>query len=542
MFAATVVLPVSAHLQWKVIGIASCMFVLGFVDDLVHLRPAPKFMIQVLAAGLAVNCGLVYPVRESYVVNVTISIFWIVGITNAFNLLDNMDGLSAGIACISSLYLALFFVASGATVNALLPILLGGGVAGFLLFNFYPAKIFMGDGGSLFIGFLLACASLLGVTHISGVPALVFAPTVVLAIPIFDTLFVSVTRRLRGQPVSVGGTDHSSHRLVKLGLHERSAVLVLYALAAVSGSIALILRHIRYKYAIGLLALWFLFLLLFGLHLFRTGASNHSNRALRMFADLDRLALLLDPFVLSLAYYLGSFLIFGSVDPHEYSAFFFSTWPIVVAVKLGALYLWKVYRASWWRGSASSIYRLAGGVICGEMLIVLLALAHEIHVRSTIIFLLDGTFSWVLLLAIRRSFSFFRGILQTLESSRRGARRVLVLGTSEHTEAAIQFLKGQGIYCAGLVDTNGGVDLGRLVWGKRVVGHVTDLSGVAAEHQITEIILPENEMIPCSEAELQDCCVRQNLQLTKLGLYSVVVREDLPVLAQKAKSKGFGSL
>src|SRR5581483_10812042 len=162
----------------------------------------------------------------------------------------------------------IFYLSGGFLGYAVLVSIIAGAAAGFLFFNFNPARIFMGDAGSLFIAFLL------GITHVSGVPALVFAPAVVLAIPIFDTFFVSVTRRLHGQRVSVGGTDHSSHRLVRLGLNERTAVLLLYALSAGSGAIAILMRHLLYTRAIGLIAFWFLFLFLFGIHLFQTDSGH----------------------------------------------------------------------------------------------------------------------------------------------------------------------------------------------------------------------------------------------------------------------------
>jgi UDP-GlcNAc:undecaprenyl-phosphate/decaprenyl-phosphate GlcNAc-1-phosphate transferase len=259
----------TAQLFRKLIAIATLVFALGLFDDIFHFRAGPKFLVQILAALLVLNCGLFYPLRESMVVNGVLSLLWIVGITNAFNLLDNMDGLSAGVGLISALYLTLFFFGRSPHESALLVAILAGCIGGFLLFNFYPAKIFMGDAGSLFIGFILATVSLLDITHVSGVPAFVLAPVTVLAVPLLDTFFVSVTRRLRGQPISVGGTDHSSHRLMRLGLHERDAVLLLYLLTAASGALALMLRKYIYPQAIGLIAFWYLFLAVFGIHLFR---------------------------------------------------------------------------------------------------------------------------------------------------------------------------------------------------------------------------------------------------------------------------------
>src|SRR5262249_37479326 len=154
------------RLAWEIVGLSSLMCALGFVDDVLHLRPRSKFLMQLSAAALALSCGVIYPLRDDLVINVIVSMIWIVGITNAFNLLDNMDGLSAGIALIASLYLIVFYISSSSHEAALLVSVAAGAIAGFLLFNFHPARIFMGDSGSLFIGFLLGTVSLLQVTHI----------------------------------------------------------------------------------------------------------------------------------------------------------------------------------------------------------------------------------------------------------------------------------------------------------------------------------------------------------------------------------------
>jgi UDP-GlcNAc:undecaprenyl-phosphate GlcNAc-1-phosphate transferase len=259
------VLPSASRMTRELLAASSFIFVLGLADDILHLRPLSKLAGQVLAALFVVGSGFTYPLHHNHVINFAVSVFWIVGITNAFNLLDNMDGLTAGVAFISAGYLAIFYGGSGVSDYNRVAIIAAGSAAGFLVFNFQPARIFMGDCGSLFLGFLLGTLSLPQVTHISGLPTFVLAPVVVLAIPVFDTVSVSVTRRLRGQAVSQGGTDHSSHRLVNLGLSERDAVLMLLALSAISGAVALGARHIFYPHAIALIAFWFLALFVFGI-------------------------------------------------------------------------------------------------------------------------------------------------------------------------------------------------------------------------------------------------------------------------------------
>jgi UDP-GlcNAc:undecaprenyl-phosphate/decaprenyl-phosphate GlcNAc-1-phosphate transferase len=522
------VVPFSDRIVWKLLGASSLVFLLGLADDILHVRPRTKLAGQLLAALLVVGSGIVYPLHQNTIINSVISVVWIVGITNAFNLLDNMDGLTAGVALISAVYLAIFFGGNGSWDYGLLAVVTAGAAAGFLLFNFNPARIFMGDCGSLFLGFLVGSASLLEVTHVSGVPPLVLAPVVVLAIPVFDTLFVSVTRRLRGQAVSQGGTDHSSHRLVQLGLNERSAVALLCILSVASGAVALVARHILYSRAVGLIGFWFLFLLLFGIHLFRSEMidSAHNPHAaktlLRRLLTRDALALLLDPAALTLAYYLAYVLRFRADVPRSDMDLFFQTLPIVLALKFVSLWGFKVYRHSWWRGSKTDPYRLAKATLAGEAATLLLVIAiYRFSGFSRLVFVLDAAFSWALLMAIRKSFSLFRDSLDGWGLGHGDERRVFVLGTSERTELALRFLRDQRIACAGLIDTNGGADCGRWVWGTQVIGGLTDLSRLGFNHDVSEIVLPENESLPCSDMEFRAHCQHARLRLIKLGLYSV---------------------
>jgi UDP-GlcNAc:undecaprenyl-phosphate/decaprenyl-phosphate GlcNAc-1-phosphate transferase len=528
---AVIFLPFSNSIVWKLVGASSLMFALGVADDIWHLSPRVKLLAQIAIAGWIVHAGLVYPLTQSTIVNVLISLVWIVGITNAFNLLDNMDGLTAGVAVISAIYLAVFFVGSGSREYSILVLLAAGVAAGFLLFNFNPARIFMGDSGSLFLGFLLGGSSLLEVTHVSGVPAFVVAPALVLAIPVFDTFFVSITRRLRGQAVSQGGTDHSSHRLVHMGLSERRAVLLLYGLSIISGAVAVVVRNVFYARAISLMGLWFLFLLLFGIHLFRVetiSAENHNHTEhgfLKRILARDSLAFLLDPVVLFLSYYLAYFLRFGRYVPSGDMDLFFRSWPVVIGVKFISLWLCRVYKRSWWRGSTLDLYRLAEATFLGEVAaVIILTGLYHFQGFSRAVFLFDGIFSCLFLLAVRKSFSLFRDSLGNWRNPNKAeCQQVFVLGTSEHTESALRFLRDRRIVCAGLIDTNGGADVGRWVWGSQVVGGLSDLAHLGTRHGIREIILPQDESVPYNEIEFQHVCERAHMRLIKLGLYSAEI-------------------
>jgi UDP-GlcNAc:undecaprenyl-phosphate/decaprenyl-phosphate GlcNAc-1-phosphate transferase len=519
------VIPASNRSAWVVLALASLMFVLGLIDDIVRLKPGPKLLAQCCVATLSIASGLALSVQGHPILSFCLSLFWIVGITNAFNLLDNMDGLAAGVALVSASYFAVLYLVSGLRDYASLLFIVAGASAGFLIFNFSPARIFMGDSGSLFLGFLLGSASLVEVRHVSGVPALVFTPVIVLSIPILDTVFVSATRRLRGQPVSVGGTDHSSHRLVRMGLNERSAVILLYTATVASGAVAIGVRYFAYPQALGLTLFWLFLLVLFGVHLFHTEPTNdshdHTNALLRQVLQHESLAFLLDPVVLSLSYYFAYFLRFETAVPRSDFGAFLHSWPIVLMAKCGIMWACGIYRHSWWRGATGDAYRLAVSSAIGEMFAVLILVGlYRFSGYSRIVFLVDFVVSCMFLLVLRRSFQFFHKFIRSWGSPRSPqSRRVFVLGTSENTEVALRFLQTQQIECAGLIDTNGGSDLRRHVWGMKVIGQMHDLPRLAATYGVAEVVLLENESIPGSEAEFVDWCRRDRLRVAKLGLH-----------------------
>src|SRR6266403_367829 len=255
--------------RWVVVGAASFLFLVGLVDDWLHIKPYQKLIGQVIGAAIVVNYGLVLPWTRSLPANMVITLFWLIGITNAINLLDNMDGLATGIAAIASGFLTLNFIAANQTTEALMLGAFTAALIGFLIYNSNPASIFMGDSGSMFIGFFLASSSLInlaGGRSRAFVPVLA-VPILVLFIPIFDTTLVTILRKLAGRAVSQGGRDHTSHRLVALGLSERLAVWMLYGLAASAGMLAVFVQSLRPDISIPAVVAFSLGLILLGIHL-----------------------------------------------------------------------------------------------------------------------------------------------------------------------------------------------------------------------------------------------------------------------------------
>ena len=226
-----------------VLGIAVALAFLGLADDLWGL-PALLRLGAEVAAGLGLWAfGEGVALFPSDAANAAITVVWAVGITNAFNLLDNMDGLSAGVAAIAAGWLFALAAANGQFLVAGLAIALAGCALGFLRSNFHPARIYMGDAGSLFLGFVLAA---LGVKLRFDGPTQVtfFVPILVLGVAIFDTTLVTLTRLLHRRNPLVGGRDHVSHRLVLVGLPVRAAVSLIYAAAVALGWLAVVMARV----------------------------------------------------------------------------------------------------------------------------------------------------------------------------------------------------------------------------------------------------------------------------------------------------------
>jgi UDP-GlcNAc:undecaprenyl-phosphate GlcNAc-1-phosphate transferase len=218
---------------------AALMSFLGLVDDRFTLSAYVRLVAQVLAAVLIWFSGIRIQLFAVTSLDAALTILWIVGITNAMNFLDNMDGLSAGVSAIISAFFLVLAVQNGQILVAALSATLLGACIGFLFWNLNPATVFMGDSGSMFLGFLLACAAIklrfLGQTTVVSW----MVPLIVMALPVFDTTLVSISRLRRGKnPLTTPGKDHISHRIANHGFNRREAVLILYIACAALGVIA----------------------------------------------------------------------------------------------------------------------------------------------------------------------------------------------------------------------------------------------------------------------------------------------------------------
>lgn len=248
-----------------VVGSAALISVLGFIDDRVQLPPLAKIAGQSAATAVLIWGGVLLHCTPWHWANIVITALWVIGITNAFNLIDNMDGLSGGVAAIAAISGVILAILQEDGGRALLLAVIAGASLGFLVLNHKPAKIFMGDCGSMFLGFSLASLAIPSQDH--GAPILEFLYALpAFLYPTFDTVLVSVLRVATGRPISMGGRDHSSHRLVSMGLTERNAVWILWAIAAICASCGP-LTYQSPKWFIALGALLIVTLTIFGIFL-----------------------------------------------------------------------------------------------------------------------------------------------------------------------------------------------------------------------------------------------------------------------------------
>ncbi|MFJ7977683.1 glycosyltransferase family 4 protein [Peribacillus sp. NPDC096379] len=222
------------------------IIITGFFDDLFELSAKIKFMAQIVAAGVVVIGG----VQVDYInlpfggelhfgiLAIPLTILWVVGITNAINLIDGLDGLAAGVSSIALITISGMAILKGDLFVMSMALILLGSTLGFLFYNFHPAKIFMGDTGALFLGYMIAVLSLMGFKNITMISLIV--PVIILGVPISDTFFAIIRRIKHKKPLSAPDKSHLHHCLLEVGFSHRQTVLLIYAMAACCGLSAFI--------------------------------------------------------------------------------------------------------------------------------------------------------------------------------------------------------------------------------------------------------------------------------------------------------------
>jgi UDP-GlcNAc:undecaprenyl-phosphate GlcNAc-1-phosphate transferase len=517
---------------WVVLGASAFLFAVGLADDIFRAKPYQKLIGQVMGAAFVIYYGLSLPWTGSATLNMVITIFWLIGITNAVNLLDNMDGLAAGIAAIASVFLAVNFLISSQPTEALMLGVFAAALIGFLVYNSNPASIFMGDCGSMFIGFFLATASLMSIEggrSRSFLPVLA-VPILVLLIPIFDTTFVTVIRKLSGRSASQGGRDHTSHRLVALGMSERRAVWMLYGFAALSGLLAMLVREMNLDVSLAVIIGFTILLTLLGVYL--AGVKVYDEEEVKaardkpLFAFLIDLSykrrvfeVLLDLLLRVLAYYGAYVLRFGSIEESGTWMIFLRTLPVLLFVKMAAFLVAGVYRGIWRYTSIDDLVVFVKGVVLGSIASVLVILfAFRFESVSRAVFALDALLMLMLLAGSRMAFRLFRQILPT-QTSRAGCR-VLIYGAGDAGELLLrELLNNRELDYApiGFVDDDPNKK-GKVIHGLRVFGGNGMLRSVCREQQIQEVLISSSRFPEERIAEIMSECEAEQIALKRMRI------------------------
>ncbi|MFO8098227.1 MAG: hypothetical protein R6T83_01235 [Salinibacter sp.] len=535
--------PIELQVVW---GAGLLMFGVGLVDDQWGVGPVTKLTVQVVATGVLLSLGYAFGAGWPLWLSLPLTLLWVVGITNAVNLLDNMDGLAAGIAGLAALVLAVFGGLTGQSGVVVLGSAVGGAALGFLWFNFKPARIFMGDCGSLFLGFIVAALGLVvqGEGGGGGHPvAVALVPLAVLAIPILDTTLVTAVRSWAGRSVSEGGRDHTSHRLVRLGLSETHAVLLLYGLSLVSGALALLLLFVDVTLFYALSALGGAGLAVVGLHLARAnvyqqgeargdGALARTPRPMRVVHALFGtrwkavLGILADSIVAGASLVLAYHLRFGGDLLPVHEAELFSALPLAVAGQVVVFASLGLYRGIWRHAGTPEFVRTVGATALAMIPTAgVIAFLHGPAALSASILFID----WMVVTGAVAGIRFgFRGLRQYLASHRSPGRRVLLYGAGDSGMVALRVLRQNPTLArtpVGFIDEDP-LKQGQSLQGLPVVGTGEDLVEACQVYDVDEIVVTV-EALPASRRQgLRSQCAKANVHCTSFNVTFEPMRSE----------------
>jgi UDP-GlcNAc:undecaprenyl-phosphate GlcNAc-1-phosphate transferase len=412
-----------------------------------------------------------------------------------------------------------------------------GAILGFLIYNFQPASIFMGDAGSLFIGFTLAGMTVMtntgkaasgSTSHLLSVIAI---PVLILFIPILDTGFVSVMRKLFSRPISQGGQDHSSHRMVAIGFSERKAVLVLYLLSIVSGAIALAISYLSVGTSLVVIILYLLGVLFFWIYLGRvkvypedsilSGTDRRGITPILIEITYRRriFEVLLDVVLITVAYYTAYLLRFEGVLAGNFD-YFLKSLPLVISCQIFWLYIMGVYRGVWESASLRDltgyIKAITGGTV---MPVLILLLLYRFYSFSRAVF---GIYWILMLILISLSRLSFRLLDEGIRKGNQKGKPTLVYGAGVGGQMAMREIETNrdlGMTIVGFIDDNARIH-GRKIQGYSVLGGQEGLENIIKKHNIQEIIVSFKQNGKEKRREVNNLCrsIEADVNVTQMRL------------------------
>jgi UDP-GlcNAc:undecaprenyl-phosphate GlcNAc-1-phosphate transferase len=495
---------------WLLVGAAG-LFVIGLVDDAIVLRPLRKFLLQLVVVAFVLAAGPAFRLAPWFALNAALAGFFLLATVNAFNLIDGLDGLAAGVGMIVAVGAAAISYLYGDMAGAARALVIAGALAGFLIYNVHPASIFMGDSGALPLGLLLGTMALHAgdLAGNSRLPRYV-VPILIMLVPLLDTAIVSVSRMATGTPVSRRGLDHSHHRLLSLGLTDQRAVAIAWGLAAVATAFAVALTWLPHTYLLATLPIIVLAFGVVGLFMIDLtfdvnspgvayGNLRGPARFILNFSYKRRLAECALDLALIPAAYFGAFLIRLDFRINDaLLASIISTLPLVMVATYVAFLIGGIYRGMWRYASVSDVIRFANGSVLAGVFVMLIALITRIETSGSIA-VLYVILLMNLLVASRMS---FRALRQGVALLAMPDERVLIVGASELAEAAARYLathRTRRFKLVGFVDDDS-FTLGKLVHGRRVLGTLADLERIYTIRQFSQVLVAI-DMLPRERME-----------------------------------------
>jgi UDP-GlcNAc:undecaprenyl-phosphate GlcNAc-1-phosphate transferase len=524
-----------------ILGGCALLFVAGIADDVVALRPWMKLAVQLAAAGIVLASGLSVEIVGNDVLATLLALVWLVGITNAFNLLDNMDGLAASLASVSCAVFAAHAIALSGQSEIVLPLALSLGAAclAFLPFNLRsgrPAAVFMGDSGSQVIGFGLASLGLASSWTAAGATLTgMLLPLLVLAIPILDTTLVTIRRTRDRRPVTQGGRDHSSHRLVYYGLSEQQAVGALALLAALLGLTGLAYNALNNPRvtAVGVLVS---FVVLVQFASFLGDLEERSRRAepgeppslLRAFVSQPRrLVEVLVDFAIICTSFLVAYLLFIDGKGSEVErAVFLATLPVLLGVRYVFFVVFGIYRRVWRFAAPRDLLAIAAATtLSAPIAVAIVARTRPLDGFPLEIFAVDALLCTALVAGSRLA---LRMAPDLLAASRRGPRdRTLIVGAGRSgRRLARELRETPSTRVVGFVDDNPSVRR-RRVLGVKVLGGLDETDTLLAVARPDEVLVTIPDVAPERLAAVLQACAAAGIPCRLVRSHTEITRSPL---------------
>src|SRR5215813_3298808 len=509
---------------WKPVSLGGAIvFLLGVWDD---IRPVPawvKFVLQGVAAGVAIWCGILVEHvsllggRSIHIgiLALPLTLVWIIGITNAFNLVDGLDGLAAGLTIIAAGSIAMIFFLRGHAQDALLLLILLGALLGFLPYNFNPATIFLGDSGSLVVGYILAVTAITG-SQKGATTLAVIIPLLVFGLPIVDTLLAMVRRcvgslRMLNAPKATlreqirvaksmfkADQKHIHHRLIALGFSHRNAVLVLYALALGLASLALLSVLAQYRNA-GIILIAIGLATYIGLRklgydeitFLRTGT------LLRWYTSLTfnrRFFVGFIDMTLTTAAYWGAIVLQYDLPwGTELKAWYIGTFPLVLVMQLACLYALGLYRGVWRAVAICDLIRVVAVVPLAVTVSYIVAMMSLPPVETLRVFLLDALLLSALIVGVRSTYRVLDYMQQCAHVT---GEPTLIYGAGRGGQLVLRELRQNpdlGLRSIGFLDDDPRLQ-GRVVHGIPVLGSITGLRSIIEAQPISYLIASSSKI------------------------------------------------